>query len=142
MTKKYSEQITGGLYSDIKVDNPNQLAILVSSIEEHPFTTAELERVVSGVLSRHHVEPLLGNEWLENHLYLDAMVSCQVLEEAGGIMFYDMTARFKNFNASPPVTYPFWYGSHGTGFKEAIISSFKHNIENAMADFIKANFNS
>ncbi len=53
------------LYTALKVDNPNELAVLVFASDKCFVTTEELTELVSGLLIRSRVKPLLGYEFYE-----------------------------------------------------------------------------
>ena len=71
------------LYPVLKVANPNQLAVYVAADKGCPFTTEELKEVVSGVLIRSRVKPLVRLEWVVSSLYLSATVHCIEPDTAG-----------------------------------------------------------
>jgi hypothetical protein len=127
------------LYPALKVDNPNELAVLVFATDKCFVTTEELTELVSGVLIRSRVKPLLGYEYYENDLYLKISMQCNTPKI--GHQVYTMDAIFGNYNVTPPVRYPSFYGFLGDARKPFIVSRVKNMVEVAITDYIKANFN-
>jgi hypothetical protein len=128
------------LYPVLKVDNPNELAVYVYASPECPVTTDELKEVLSGVLIGSRVKPLLGEEYLKNSLYLSASIGCLEPDKPSGYQVFSIPLAFGSYNVRPPVTYLYPYGFTGTGPKDDIISSFKNQVEEAVTDYIAANF--
>lgn len=128
------------LYPTLKVDNPNELAVYVLADSKCPITTDELKEIVSGVLIRSRGKPLLGDEWLERSLFLEATVNCMKLDTPESSQIFNIGVQFGNYSVTPPVQYPTGYKYVGIGSKDYIVSTYKSKVEAAMTDYIAANF--
>jgi hypothetical protein len=56
------------LLDALKVDNPNQLAVWAVAGEQCPITTDEMKEIVSGVLVRSRIKPLMGDQFIQQPL--------------------------------------------------------------------------
>jgi hypothetical protein len=124
----------------IKVDNPNELAVLAVPNEECPITKAELNKIVSGVLIRSRVKPLTGDAWYQNSLYLKVKLGCLRKSETTRSQGYSLNINFGNALVKQMYLYTYDYGSLGPQGKAGMTSVIKQHVEAAITDFIKANF--
>ena len=124
----------------IKVKNPDQLDVYYYAATECPLTKHELKELVSGVLIRSRVKPLLGVEWVFDSLYLNVALSC-IERKSTNQWIYKFDIYFGRWDVEPPISYQSDYDSFGIGPKQFIKDHVKENVENAMTAFIKANFN-
>jgi hypothetical protein len=123
----------------LKVDNPNELALIVAAGKHCPFTTEELKEMTSGVLIRSRVKPLLGIEWLTKSLTLLASVDC-LKDKLDDKQVFTMRLIYGNFSVPLSVLYPDGYPSYGLADRDFILSTYKGSAEAAITDFIKAKF--
>ena len=124
----------------LKVDNPNQLAIYAEADGDCPITKNEMKEIISGVLIRSRVKPLTGDEWSIHSLYFEVILNCFKKKPNEQLQIYALNAHFGNFSLNPPVWYQWPYRSFGRDEKEGLKSVIKSRAEEAITDFIKANF--
>jgi len=120
----------------LKVDNPDELAISAAAESDCPITGDELKEMVSGVLIRARVKPLLGDELSENSLYMETTLRCL---ETDGNPIFAIEVIFGGFTEGVPVWYPIPYRYMGMGREEWIVSNIKNVVELAITDYIAAN---
>lgn len=125
----------------LKKDNPNELAVIARTYN-CPVSTTELQDLAKGVLIRSRIKPLGG--WTPSVVALYAYIDC--IKPADVYVFrYDLYfARFSDspFSDDPVITHtPLWdYSNVGIGQASFITESIKLAIEEAITDYLKANF--
>ena len=123
----------------LKVENSNELIIDAAAESDCPFTKDELTEVVSGVLIRARVKPLVDDldlSEIEGRLFLNTEVHCV---ETGGNPIFTIQVIFGNYGPLP-VWYPIPYEFIGMGDKDYIVLKTKALIEAAITDYIRVNF--
>jgi hypothetical protein len=134
----YANDTPGWLTQAIKVKDPNQLSYFATASKACPLNDADLENIVEGVFVRSRIKPLSGPGFLTAPVYFDLGVSCVTLENANPV--FNIQVHFSRYRPHPAIKYDFDFGTTGIGGKDFIKQSVKECVENAVTEFIKANF--
>ena len=128
----------------MKVENPNELAYSVFVRDSCPFETNDVEKVVEGVFVRSRVKPLFQRIH-DGDLFLNVVVHCADAPTPHYLVDIQFGLRQPVCLTPflPPGTSIYFrpnYGSFGEHDRQSILDAIKHNAEQAIADFLKANF--
>lgn len=122
-----------------KKKNPNELAYYISVASDCPIGEAQGESILEGVFVRSRIKPLGGTlNWLVQPLYLSVSVDCLKLTNQNPV--YTLGVKFGNASEEVPVFYMMDYGGFGIGTKRSLRSLLRDNIESAVTDYLKVNF--
>jgi hypothetical protein len=134
-----------------KKDNPDELQYYTSIGPKGscPISRVALEEIVRGVFVRSRIKPARWNEndTSNRELYLFVDVSCYDPPEIYPMFFYNIEAgfgeRMEVRDRSLPVRFFVnkHYGSIGVVDDSGLRSRVKSRVEEAMTDYLKANFN-
>lgn len=121
----------------IKSPNPNELAYFADADEECPISTSGVRDIVEGIFTRSRIKPSeLFYE--KNRIHLSLTLNC--LKRAKGNFVFAYNVKFGKYTPKPAILFDKDYGSYGVGGKEFITQSLKTSTENAITDYLKANF--
>lgn len=125
--------------SPLKQKNPNELAVLTKGGASCGLSDKEVLKTVEGVLIRSRIRPRTKLP-ADDKFYLGVVVSCakdthSVLQQVFfGDFILGTSIRFGDDYGS--------YGAYGTGdAPQFVLNELKGDVERAMTDYMKANFN-
>ena len=119
----------------IKVDKPNQLAYWVEVQKICPITQETVQKLVEGVFIRSRIKPL--GEKLEG-ISLDVELACIKMKDNRFV--YKLEIYFSRYLPLPAVNFAMNFGAHGIGKDTDITAAIKEQVETAITEYIKANF--
>lgn len=126
------------LHPAIKVENPNQLAHFVSVGKDCPLARDDLTQLVDGIFIRSRIKPLSNRLFVANSIYLNVAVHCYKIDPDYSAFSIDV--KFGRNEPYPPVLFDFPFGVVGTGGKEYLLNAVKVQVELAITEYLKANF--
>jgi hypothetical protein len=129
--QSFADDLYPWFASLVKQVNPDQLYYFVVVTEECELDRKELLGLVEGVFIRSRIKPI---EWTGKNLFLSVGLQCTRLKNQHPIYRYDIAF------AKYPNTFMKDYGGFGIGPKERHKEGIKRGVEEALADYIKANF--
>jgi hypothetical protein len=123
----------------LKQSNPNTLGYYVNAGDEClGVSSAELQEVVEGVFIRSRIKPVQD---FNQPIYLNVIMDCMEAN-SGNFVAVDFSIRFARYNPKPAILYDWGYGAVGTASsKNFLLDQSKQMVEQAITDYIKANFN-
>ena len=122
----------------ISQDDPNKLVYFATIRMGCGSIGPQLNEIIEGVLVRSRVKPVKN---YNPSLYLHVLVECYSLSEDGPFVFV-VRANFARYNPKPSVLFDLGYGDAGwVKERSSIIGKAKKVVEEAMADYMTANFN-
>lgn len=124
-------------YPAVKVKEPDELSHFVYANKECPISATDLEELVNGVFIRSRIKPL-PKQIYEGQLYLQVAVQCLKLEGVNPI--FDIGVHFGRYTPDPPILLDRDFGTTGIGGKDYLRSAIKEIVEQAITEYIKANF--
>jgi hypothetical protein len=121
----------------IKSPNPNELAYYAGVDEDCLADKSIISNTIEGVLIRSRVKPSVAF-YENNRTYLSVTLNC--LEPENGKHIFTLSIHFGKLNPKPSILFDKSYGFFGAGGKEFIIQNLKISTEQAVTDYLKANF--
>jgi hypothetical protein len=126
----------------IKVPNPNELPLLPTvSSGCKAMSVAELQAIGEGVLVRSRIKPLGLLDHLEDPtkypIYLSVSLDCFGDEPYN----FNLRVAFGKARPEPLVAFEYPYGTYGRAPTAAMKSEAREELEKAITDYIKVNFN-
>ena len=120
----------------IKMDNPEELFLVVETVGECETTEKELSDIVKGVMTRSSIKPV--DTYTDP--FLLAVIQCLPKDKTQFV--YEIRASFGYFDVEreQAVTYLGGYSYVGLGAKHNIENDIKNASEDLLEDYIKANF--
>jgi hypothetical protein len=123
----------------MKKNNPEELFYNVAVDDDCPLSENSLNSVVGGVLTRSRIKVKDGFE--EGELVLTVNLACV---DDGEVDIFDVTIRFDRLSIRGDeliACHVFSdYGTFGQGRRDFIQTSVKEGVENALTDYLRANF--
>ena len=138
MSMSFASEMPEWLPLAIKSPTPNQLAYWVAVAQDCEITKDEAISLVDGVLIRGRIKPLSQSLGSEASLYLNIVIDCMPGESRNPI--YVININFARWTSHPPILFDWPYGTFGIGPKEFSSQHLKEQVEDAVTDFIKVNF--
>jgi len=132
-------QVNGYLKAFITAEDPETLQYWYSHSPDCPWTEAEAENVIEGVINRSRIKTEHGTGG-PNRVYLNSIASCLGVNTMGHTAFLDV--RFGEYNSvKGSLLYEESYGGLlTTPSKQYGLNQLKTFIENAVTDFVEVNF--
>jgi len=133
-----SEEMEDWYKLALKSPNPNELAYFASAGEDCPIKTSAIEDAIEGVFIRSRIKP--SKSYYDNdRIYLNVILNCLKLESRHPA--FTLSINFGKYNPKPSVLFDKDYGYFGVGAEGFIIQGLKRRTEDAITDYLKANFN-
>lgn len=127
------------LHKVIKVKDPGKLVVLVYSESTCPLTADEIYEITDGVLIRSRIKPIhYISEEHELGLYLDISLKC--IKKNSDFYTFVSDVYFADSSGDVNVLYDYSFGNYGNAPKEFIKQEVKSYIEDAVTQYVKANF--
>ena len=120
-----------------KQGNPNELAYLLFVDSDCPMTKAEAVSILEGVFVRSRIKPV-REDWFTKSVYLSVGLECVLVKNQNPV--FKISVEFGYYSGVIPVFYGARYGFFGIASKEMMSTSFQKCIENAITDYLRANF--
>jgi len=124
----------------MKKDNPNELTAVPRLHPNCPITSDELSEFINGILIRSRIKPGSNSSGL--HLYVDVQCTKPFLDDSFvGSIDVEFVSNLVNPSQSFAFRYDYTgYSSFGVGDKETLWDIVRDNIEDALTDYLKVNF--
>jgi len=120
----------------LQAGNPNSLSYFTFADKDCGIDGALLDELLEGVLIRSRVKPIRG---FDDLIYLSVDVSC-----TSSVNAFSVSIRFGRYQPKPSILYDVSYGGVGGGTSldpTYMLNGIKVGIEDAITDYISANFN-
>ena len=131
-------QLSDSLKAFITADDPETLEYWYTHNNECPWTEAEAENVIEGVIKRSRIKTEHGTGG-PNKVYLNNVASCLETNSGGHAVFLNI--KFGEYGARGSLLYEKSYGGILTmPSKQFGLDSLKIFIEDAVTDFVEVNF--
>jgi len=116
-----------------KVYDPNSLKVITTADQECATSDKELDNIVKGAVIRSRIKPI--QELTDPSLF----VTLNCMDNNGTVV---ITSRFGFYDVDRGslVYFALQYNRLGTGDKQYIETSVKDSVDQAMTDYIRANF--
>ena len=126
----------------IKVPSPNELSLFsFVSRDCKAMTGAELRSIAEGVLIRSRIKPLPVNEHVNNStkypIFLEVSLDCFDKTPYQ----FDLDIEFGKAEPGAVLLFSRSYGAFGRYGTERMKAAVKEEVENAITDYVKVNFN-
>jgi len=126
----------------LKKENPNELFAVTVSTEHCPISVVDLDELVNGVLVRARIKK--KSAWAENELLLSVEIGCKLLSDSMWAFRYDVFySRFSLDTSGNLIETTAIDGKHygiGTKDEDGMRSAIRELVEDAITDYLKANF--
>ena len=124
------------LKAPLETDDPNTLYVLTSIDSDCETSKKQLDKIVKGSLIRSRIKPV--DEYTEP--MINVQLRCLNLKNNNPV--YEVTTRFGfyDYDRKTPVFFSSQYNKFGIGDKQVIETAIKDRVDEAMEDYIQANF--
>ena len=126
----------------LKKENPNELFAVSVATEHCPISIVDLDELVNSVLVRSRIRK--KSAWAENELILSVEIGCTLVSDSRWTFRYDVYfPRFSKRESGDLLETTTIDGKHygiGTNDEDGIRSAMRRFVEDAITDYLKANF--
>ena len=127
------------LHQAIRKDNPEELGYRVFVELDCPIGRQDVEEIVEAALARNE---LTKSQFGLLEMHLQISLSCFVQDEVHRIFSQEIHFSPPRDTGQPDLVYDWNFGRYGIGGREFILQSVTRSIEDAIAEYLLANFDS
>ena len=124
------------LKAPLETDDPNTLYVLTSMDSDCETSKKQLDKIVKGSLIRSRIKPT--DEYTEP--LLSVHLGCMDIGHNNPFYFIITTFGYYDYDRKTPVFFSSQYNKFGIGDKQVIETAIKDRVDEAMEDYIQANF--
>ena len=119
-----------------KTDDPNTLYVLTSMDSDCETSKKQLDKIVKGSLIRSRIKPT--DEYTEP--LLNVQLICMDIGHNNPFYFIITRFGYYDYDRKTPVFFSSQYNKFGIGDKQVTETAIKDRVDEAMEDYIQANF--
>ena len=131
----YAEESHDWYTKVLKVKNPNELAFFTNVYGDCGKSAHDINEVIRGVMIRSRIKP---DYKIVAPVYLNTRMSC--FNPVASVTVDSIDVTFARYAPESPILYDVHYASIGQGPEDYVLNKLKEHIEQALTDYIKANF--
>ena len=124
------------LKAPLETDDPNTLYVLTSMDSDCETSKKQLDKIVKGSLIRSRIKPT--DEYTEP--LLNVHLGCMDIVHNNPFYFIITRFGYYDYDRKTPVFFSSQYNKFGIGDKQVIETAIKDRVDEAMEDYIQANF--
>lgn len=139
----------------LKRENPDQLKVFYDQYGECPFTKESITSMIDGLLVRSRLKPATSTEWFSDstHFSLDVNLSCGDSDDNPPQLFKISTRFSEKATLQKPLgllkvymdhtpSYDVWgtYNRDREKSERFLRNAIRESVEDALTDYLKANF--